>query len=59
MKIYCLKCKDFTESSQIKSVSVHKRLQLKAKCVVCHSKKCQFVSKAAYKSFSSDSEVED
>lgn len=56
-KIYCLKCKTPTASRDVQEVSVGKRLQLKARCVKCDSKKCQFVSlqKRAVSSSSSSS----
>lgn len=48
MKLFCLKCKAFTKSKNIKKVTINvrgnKRLQLKALCSLCNCKKCTFIS---------------
>lgn len=45
MKVYCLKCKTQTETIDVRKVLVKNRMQLKGRCAICDSKKCQFVSK--------------
>ena len=44
-KMYCLKCKRQTETKDIQQLTTkNNRLMLKGKCVVCGTKKAQFIS---------------
>lgn len=55
MKIYCLKCKSFTDTTNEKYHKIKSRCQLKGFCTVCNSKKCMFVSPDHHNISSSES----
>jgi len=46
MEIYCLKCRTKTKSLNLQKVVSNNRVQLKAVCSDCNSKKCRYVTKA-------------
>lgn len=43
--IYCLKCKQKTNSKDIKIIQDKNRKRIKAKCCICNSNKSQFIKK--------------
>ena len=52
MKIYCLKCNNYTKNinPQVSSTSNGKTMMI-LKCKICNSRKCKFVKKTRSKRF--------
>lgn len=52
MKIYCVKCKQITDTiDMIQSISKNKRFIIKGKCLLCQCIKCKFLKKTEYSIF--------
>jgi Phospholipase A2-like domain len=49
IRVYCLKCKKFTDSIKMRLVKTkNDKFMLLSECFICHSRKYKFVSKSKY-----------